>query len=756
MENNSIQYTFWELIKNYKIVIPIIQRDYAQGRDGSKISEIRRTFLNTLYEMIENKDRSVDLDFVYGSIKLFRNFQSDTVDKVFTPLDGQQRLTTLFLLHWYLAREQNGSLSNEHKEILKNFTYETRTSSKEFCRDLINNKIVIEDNSSAKQVIVNSSWFFLAWEKDPTIKSMLNMIEDIHKKFQNNRNKLFDNLVSKTEKPITFQFLELNNFGLTDSLYIKMNARGKPLTEFENFKAKFEQFLESKKIINSEELRKEFSIKIDGVWTDFFWKHRNNNYIDNAIMRYFLFISEMLYYKENNEQLIYFKDTPEFYFEQIENIYLDINSENIRFLFDAFDLLHTSEDINKIFEELFTIHIYEQGKINLFSENINLLKNCINSENFGIYEKVLFFTIIKYMVINNINTVDEILKNKIRILRNLLLRVRQQNQTKFNSNLRYENMTKFIESSLKLIETVDYLSIDVLSGFSKESLDFEKNKQKLINENQSFEIIIFELEDHKLLQGSIHNLDIFGNSINTEKYLDSFKEIWSIEDNSLVIRALLTVGDYSIVSGWSHLGNRWFFGENESWHTILSNANNEVQDRLSVILKDFLDFYIKLELNDPAKKLNKLIENWLTVYEDKDWRYYFVKYPKIIETSNSLFTFKNDESNFEIRSLTGNSLRAWHINPYIKIVSESCDINYDDSWSKTSDSSPLILETCELWCMEDGWHIYTYEDYELENKIKDTFNLIDELDSDNNKYFLLQDSDNKDRIEIAIEFIGNL
>lgn len=756
MENNSIQYTFWELIKNYKIVIPIIQRDYAQGRDGIKIFEIRRTFLNTLYEMIDNKDKSVDLDFVYGSIKLFKNSKSDNEDKVFTPLDGQQRLTTLFLLHWYLARDENGLLSNEHKEILKNFTYKTRTSSKEFCRDLINNKIILEDNSSAKQVIINSSWFFLAWQKDPTIKSMLNMIEDIHRKFQKNRNKLFDSLVSKTEKPITFQFLELNNFGLTDSLYIKMNARGKPLTEFENFKAKFEQFLESKRLLNSKELRKEFSIKIDGIWTDFFWKYRNNNHIDNTIMKYFLFISEMLYYKDNNEQLNYLNDTPEFYFEQIENIYLDINSENIRFLFDTFDLLHTSEDINKIFLDLFSKNILEQDKINLFSENINLFKNCIYSENFGIYEKVLFFTIIKYLVDKKINIVDEKLKNIIRILRNLLLRVRQQNQTKFNSNLRYENMSKFIESSLKLIDAEDYLSIDMLSGFSKESLDFEKHKQKLINENQSFKKIIYELENHKLLQGSIHNLDIFGNSINTEKYLDSFKEIWSIEDNSLVIRALLTVGDYSIVSGWSHLGNRWFFGENESWHTILSNANKEVQDRLSVILKDFLDFYIKLELNDPIEKLNKLIENWLRVYKNRDWRYYFVKYPGIVETSNSLFTFKNDESNFEIRSLTGNSLRAWHINPYVKIVSESCEINYNDSWSKTSEQSPLILETCELWCMEDGWHIYTYEDYKFENKIKNTFNLKDEVDNDNIDYFLLQDTENKDRVEIAIEFIGNL
>ena len=46
------------------------------------------------------------------------------------------------------------------------------------------------------------------------------------------------------ERPaITFQLLPLEHFGLTDDLYIKMNARGKPLTPFETFKARFEELL---------------------------------------------------------------------------------------------------------------------------------------------------------------------------------------------------------------------------------------------------------------------------------------------------------------------------------------------------------------------------------------------------------------------------------------------------------------------------------------------------------------------------------
>ena len=40
---------------------------------------------------------------------------------------------------------------------------------------------------------------------------------------------------------ISFHLLPIEQMGLSEDLYIKMNSRGKPLTPFENFKARFEQ-----------------------------------------------------------------------------------------------------------------------------------------------------------------------------------------------------------------------------------------------------------------------------------------------------------------------------------------------------------------------------------------------------------------------------------------------------------------------------------------------------------------------------------
>ena len=51
---------------------------------------------NTLKNVLDSKNESgetIKLDFIYGA----------THSGVMTPLDGQQRLTTLWLLHWFVA-----------------------------------------------------------------------------------------------------------------------------------------------------------------------------------------------------------------------------------------------------------------------------------------------------------------------------------------------------------------------------------------------------------------------------------------------------------------------------------------------------------------------------------------------------------------------------------------------------------------------------------------------------------------------------
>lgn len=212
-----------EPVKLEKIIIPKIQRDYAQGRKNSDINRVRERFLDSLHEAIIKEP--ITLDFVYGDIK----------DGEMVPLDGQQRLTTLFLIHWYAAKKEH--IPPEDYSFLKNFSYETRYSARDFCIDLLKYEPFFEKKISEE--IINQVWFPLNWKKEPTISSMLVMIDAINEKFKDIPN-IWDRLKNGA---ISFYFLPIKDMGLTDEIYIRMNSRGKPLTQFEHFKAELERDL---------------------------------------------------------------------------------------------------------------------------------------------------------------------------------------------------------------------------------------------------------------------------------------------------------------------------------------------------------------------------------------------------------------------------------------------------------------------------------------------------------------------------------
>ena len=111
MSDNLKKYSFNDLVREEgKIRIPKIQRDYAQGRRSQKVDEIRKNFVHTLILVVKGKRLSTELDFVYGS----------KLNNAFEPLDGQQRLTTLFLLHWMMGVPLNisGDINESKRNLL--------------------------------------------------------------------------------------------------------------------------------------------------------------------------------------------------------------------------------------------------------------------------------------------------------------------------------------------------------------------------------------------------------------------------------------------------------------------------------------------------------------------------------------------------------------------------------------------------------------------------------------------------------------
>jgi hypothetical protein len=60
------------------IEIPMIQRDYAHGREGE--AEIRKKFLKSIFNSLENSEE-LELDFVYGANKKIDKKESLLSDK---------------------------------------------------------------------------------------------------------------------------------------------------------------------------------------------------------------------------------------------------------------------------------------------------------------------------------------------------------------------------------------------------------------------------------------------------------------------------------------------------------------------------------------------------------------------------------------------------------------------------------------------------------------------------------------------------
>lgn len=283
------------------ICIPKIQRDYAEGRETDSVKKKRANMLTDMLDVVLGNKNGLSLDFVYGIAD----------DGKFKPLDGQQRLTTLFLLHWMLGR--NADLKDAQNHSL--FVYETRKTSEEFCHWLVNqdaktildawsqqvqdaeatnsknkNKWDTEKNDEGKVdkianrlayplVHVPTLFEFFAemdefkwdWHIDPNIHSMIIVIETACQLVKDKGYDLTHAQANCTKLDvITFELLDgLDCDG--DELFEKMNARGKELSTYDLLKSSLEEELE----IQNSAIINDWRHKIDNDWIDYCWDSSN-------------------------------------------------------------------------------------------------------------------------------------------------------------------------------------------------------------------------------------------------------------------------------------------------------------------------------------------------------------------------------------------------------------------------------------------------------------------------------------------------
>lgn len=567
------------------IQIPMIQRDYAQGR--AEEVEIRNRFLKSIFNALVNNE-SLELDFIYGSIK--------ELDKkiFFIPLDGQQRLTTLFLLHWYIGnRELEGTELESLISALKGFTYATRSSARDFCEKLMD--VSISFKLYPKKEISNSAWFYARFEKDPTVKAMLIMLDSIHSFYEkelvnNSTIQLFPSL-----SKLSFYILPLEGFNLSDELYIKMNARGKQLTDFENFKADLINWIRDEKNLYRDEFQKKimlndrempyhlsFATKLDNSWTHLFWKYAQNRNTNNIDSFYLRFWNRYLL----NQHIIESSDSADAIEkgEVFKKLYGN-DGDEANFKYEGFDFY------KQLFEKPNVVFSAQQALDGL-SENFNEIQKCLqpawsSNDTWSLFDekitqpqRILFLAVSLYLTKNIIFDTNKF-KNWIRVVWNIIIDPDIRSISVMINIMRI--IGKLSEGSGDIYKFLTSPSLQTIiqneTSFVRAQLEEEKLKAELIIENPAWESELVSAERHPLFQGNIGFLllnkpDItrFKHHLGISETLFSSKGTREIfAEKNLLIRAVI-----SDIEDWEDL-YAFNFGDNfDNWQLLL-RRNTKVQ-----------------------------------------------------------------------------------------------------------------------------------------------------------------------------------
>lgn len=612
MEAITTTTTLWEILGESKIVIPTFQRDYAQGRFGKE--DLRKRFLNEIKSSLECGSELL-LDFVYGTKK----------SNIIYPLDGQQRLTTLWVLMWYVTfkswKSLDDKVKNERKERLRNFTYETRPSSKNFIEWLCSEELLNGTPlGSLSDFIQNQTGFYSGWKQDPTVQSVLRMLsgtqvvnkktrkietpfeDGIEQVFNGFEEKLFDRLFIN-DCPIKFYHLDLLGIKQSDNLYVKMNARGEQLTSFENFKADLVGYLSKKDNLkdfvtlgNTKYILKKWDVD----WTDLFWNEIGKE--DGVDDLFFTFIKRFLlnrYITSDGEKdvmiykILYDDEQKEYTsFKLYESL---MNESCIK------DLVAVLDNLENLEARLPLLRVKEYNFFPQYDENGN-----VKSATFQ--DRVMMYGICLYLQkVGNEGSFNQWL----RVL----------------SNLSYYNEIpsfKEYESRLKFINIiVDKLDANLQNVYSKDALKANG-----------------ETENHTQLKEEIKKIEKINKDKNIEELLKNLESLWILSGriDCLLDDDLLKVKNlYEIISELIGENSRYLNNSEELillFQAILAVTKDDFAT-LGLKINDEHDNFRKIlnvELKEPFQNIlknlkNKSLEDIIGEYKykDNDWKYALIK-----------------------------------------------------------------------------------------------------------------------------------
>ncbi|WP_141013054.1 DUF262 domain-containing protein [Nocardioides sambongensis] len=690
-----------------EIEIPVIQRDFAQGRDDEETTALRDRFLDKIVQAATT-DSNLGLDFVYGDIQ----------HGVLQPLDGQQRLTTLFLLHWYVA-SRAGTLDPAARWLC--FSYATRPTARDFTRTLAENAYP-GGPASPLDWITDQPWYVFPWRQDPTISSMLVMLDAIHDRLDHDSidfTDVWDRLAARPDEErdsaIWFLFLPVVDLDHGEDLYIKMNSRGKPLTTFEVFKADFESII---KAVDPDRHR-HLVDSMDGSWADTLWEYEKRSdgdfKTDDEFERYLTFIIEISEWRDGAPDRKWHDKSANRLWpieERARLAFADAGNEhaarNRDFFFHAFDTWVDTDPGTEL-GALFRAGGTGRGPIPLFSATPDLFGACISGygTDFSVQETLLLFGVLLSRQAGDSVTSDEVAQ-RLRSLRNLT--------AAFLDRDRY--MSSYVASTEKLVLGG---SLDDLEGFRGDWVSDEALKWAFLEDHPGLKDAVHRLEDDPLVRGRIMVFDLDAAAIRARA--NAFAEVSRGELRDIFGAALLTKGDYSRDVGWE--GQRRQLGssqKDDSWTDLLTTGSRSSLENVGRPLASLLDDVAERLTTASAPSVREALDairlQWLADRESRsfyDWRYYLVRYAGARSSKGDGYyngTYDRARGGFgyrHLRILHGSSYIAYFSDALLRaswVEGRLTDVAEEPSWYRGYERGLTLKKSrLEIRCEEDGYQL---------------------------------------------------
>lgn len=260
------------------MIVPEIQREYVWGNN----SDVLEKFLQELEKKASpcqechhvHTNKNINVGFLYSYKPSYVKYESERILDEFL-IDGQQRITTLFLLLLYRATIEERiddflTICRADEDGLHiGFNYKVRSLTQQFLVQLIRH--AKDGGCSAFDFIMDLDnsphWFLDDYKNDPTVMSMISALKSIKKIFGNTSNFYFDYLLTN----IHFWHFKTEATSQGEELYITMNSRGEQLSDNE---------MQKSRVLPSKELYK-YGCKWES-WQTFFWRNRTMGNAQNA------------------------------------------------------------------------------------------------------------------------------------------------------------------------------------------------------------------------------------------------------------------------------------------------------------------------------------------------------------------------------------------------------------------------------------------------------------------------------------------